>query len=156
MNAVAVSIPDLSSPEFEYARLIAELNAVVGFDDVQLAQVAGSMDLEVSDVQALIDRAEMEFELGKASLFGGVVECRFVQATYVSKWDGGDIETNCVINLENQTIHNVEIADSDCVFDHLESEHVELTLNGTTHIIEAQSGEFTDDGKTALATILAQ
>lgn len=156
MNVLPLTMPDLASQEFDFARLIAELNAIVGFDDSQLAQVAESMSIETSDVQALIDRAEMVFELAKASLFGGAVQYNYFPATYVSNWDGGVIETSCIINLTNQTIVEIGISESDCNFDHLESEHVSITLNGNTHSIAAEGGSFTNEGKVILAALIAQ
>jgi len=68
MNSSSIKMPDLSSQEFDYARLIAELNAVVGFNDEQLVEVANSMGLELSEVKAIIDRADTVFEHAKASL----------------------------------------------------------------------------------------
>lgn len=47
-------------------------------------------------------------------------------ATYVSVWDGFDVETSCKVNMETHEIFDIEVSDFDA--DHLETLTEEYVL----------------------------
>ena len=81
MSDLITTIPNFATKEFQYARFIAEINAIIGFSQDGLEGIADSMGVHPSDLQALINQAENDFEEGKASLFtGNEYGHRFVNA----------------------------------------------------------------------------
>lgn len=142
MNSSALVMPIIGSNEFNYARLIAELNAVIGFNEKQLNDVAESMGLELTDIQEIIDRADAVFEFAKATITG-----KIVSAQYVSVWDGGEVSTNCTFNTETLEITDIEVSDVDFSYETLEREYLVFTHKGKDYEIGAEEGELTDEGR---------
>lgn len=157
MSAYDSTFPSVASQEFQYARFIAELNAAINFTPAQLADVASSMDVTVEEVQFVFDQAEAVFEHGKSTLFCGESRATIAYGKYVWKWDGGEVETNCVVNLDMLTVIDVSENDDCDFFEEMERgyrEHIELTLNGVIYEFEAYDGELTEKGQNDLQAAL--
>ncbi|AKO78250.1 hypothetical protein EN12_24490 [Vibrio cholerae] len=57
-----------------------------------------------------------------------------IDATFVSQWDEGNVETACKVNLETLEITDIEQSDDSENMIHLLEETVEVTINGKYEI----------------------
>lgn len=144
----AFTVPNVQSKEFQYARLIAEIKAAINISDSDLAAIADSMSLEVSDVTAMLAEAETTFENGKASVIGK----EFITGSYVAVCQYGMIVTACTINPSTLAVVHLELSDED--YGVCEEEYIEVSVNGVAVKFEVEDAELTNAGKEQLSKAL--
>lgn len=135
------TMPNVQSKEFQFARLIAEINAAINISASDLAAIADSMSLEVSDVTAMLSDAETTFENGKAS----VICKEFITGSYVAVCQYGKLVTTCTINPLTLDVVHLELSDED--YGMCEEEYIEVSVNGESVKFEAEDAELTNAGK---------
>ncbi|EGR3228708.1 hypothetical protein DC914_RS24085 [Vibrio parahaemolyticus] len=80
-----------------------------------------------------------------------------IEATFVSQWDEGNVETTCKVNLETLEVTDIEQSDDSENMINLLEETVEVTINGKYEIYHpAQKGDNYFIEESDKARLLAQ
>lgn len=79
-----------------------------------------------------------------------------IEGVYCSHWEEGDVETTCVIDLNEFEVVEISQSDEGQEFDTLKHESVQVYLADVLHTLEARLGKLTDNGKQQLQIILTQ
>lgn len=80
-----------------------------------------------------------------------------IDATFVSQWDEGNVETTCKVNLETLEVTDIEQSEDSDYMIHLLEETVEVTINGKYEIYHpGQKGDNYFIEESDKARLLAQ
>ncbi|EQM48070.1 hypothetical protein D051_0017 [Vibrio parahaemolyticus VPCR-2010] len=80
-----------------------------------------------------------------------------IEATFVSQWDEGNVETTCKVNLETLEVTDIELSEDSDYMIHLLEETVEVTINGKYEIYHpGQKGDNYFIEESDKARLLAQ
>lgn len=79
----------------------------------------------------------------------------FLAGTYISHWSEGSVYSECSIDTDSLSVVSVEVSDDGEHYEHLESEEVEIEINGQCIYLDAEQGELSEDGRLTLRKSLS-